>query len=539
MFTEVVVKIRGLRITLLTLIFIAGFVLRLWGNTFGLPHRYAPDEGMKVKVALTYKEKGYRHSYSQPSSLYNSLYLLSQAAKVTRPLLEGRTRLQRLPLLRYEPKAYLLWVGRCWMALLGAITVLLVYLLGRKIGDEKAGVFAAALYAFCPLPVISAHYIKEDTPLVLWVTLSTVLCISLIERGRKSDYLYAGLASGAAFGAKYSGGMAFILLIIAHLLRENTDNQLPDSGKGGQDRRAWLLFLSGISFLIGFAIISPNLLLRVSDLFKGVIYQSKYILRGHHGGITVGALENLFTFYLRNALFPGITIPVMIGALVGIWRLWEEKRAVATLMLAWIVGYYLFAESSPSKPYPFYSRYILPIVPHLCALAGVFGSAVLSRKSALWKKWPIRLASVALVPLMLLLPVYLSIRYVSTMIPDTRDVAGQWIDANIPKGSILIVSSGLFSYGAPIDHKAYREVKLSDEAYEEYKAYRGAQEVLLIVNGFLYERFLENPEDVPEKTKMYREIFTRERLLKEFKPPFKPYGFNNPVIRIYAFNRES
>lgn len=43
---------------------------------------------------------------------------------------------------------------------------------------------------------------------------------------------------------------------------------------------------------------------------------------------------------------------------------------------------------------------------------------------------------------------------------------------------------------------------------------------------------------MPKKTRMYQEILNRERLVKEFSPPFKPYGFNNPVILIYAIHRE-
>ena len=110
---------------LLGLILILGLTVRLWGNTFGLLDRYAPDEAKKVHTAVTYEERGFRHSSAQPSFLYNSLYLLFKIANLVRSSIEKNTYYQRIGLPKFEQKAIFLWLGRCWMALLGTITTYL------------------------------------------------------------------------------------------------------------------------------------------------------------------------------------------------------------------------------------------------------------------------------------------------------------------------------------------------------------------------------------------------------------------------------
>jgi hypothetical protein len=263
-----------------------------------------------------------------------------------------------------------------------------------------------------------------------------------------------------------------------------------------------------------------------------------YALRGHHDRITVGALENLLTFYLRKALLPGMTFPLLAGALLGIGKLWKKKRAHAILMGAWIGGYYLLAELSPSKPYPFYSRYILPVVPGLCATAGILASILFFIAKAREGRTRVaRILCLLCLLAMILPPAYLSTRYVSAMVPDTRDLARQWILAHVPKGS-AILTSGKTEYVPVVDTKDYQRKDLTTRTYEEYKSQGMGKNVICILSGFEYDRYLENPEDVPKKTRMYQEILSRERLLKEFKAPFRPYGFNNPTIRIYAISNE-
>ncbi|MDH7499279.1 MAG: glycosyltransferase family 39 protein [candidate division NC10 bacterium] len=528
------VKRDPVRIVLLAGVLFVGLTLRLWGNSFGLPHHYAPDEAGKVKIALTLKERKFRHPQFQPSFLYNSLYLLFQGTRCLgfRLAVPG-SGLDSSPATS-RPEVYFHWIGRCWMALLDTITIYLVYRLGKRVGGREAGLVAAFLYAICPLPVVSAHYVKEDTPLTLGVCLATLLSLSVLRKGRPKDYVRAGLAAGAAFGSKFSGVATLPLLALAHFLRPGGRDDLHlAEGEKGKRRDLWLLII-GLSFLVGMALVCPYLFGRPGRLLKGLLYQGNYLLHGHRDAIQVGLGEGLLSFHLRKSLLPGLSLPVLAAALMGGWRLWKEKRSIAIILLAWCGGYYLFAELSPSKPYPFYARYLMPLVPHLCVLAGVGASTFLFRGVRDRAAKPLRWVGLAFLVCMLFFPAYWSLRYVTTMVPDTRDLAGSWIEENLPRGSIVMVPSELFYYSPRIDSGAFRKVNLDSETYRDFRKRSPSQSVFLVVNSLLYQRYLENAEDVPEKWRMYVEIFHRERLLKEFLPPLASYGFHNPVIRIYA-----
>jgi len=523
------------RIALVAGVLFVGLSLRLWGNSFGLPHHYAPDEDKKVKIALTLKERKFRHPRTQPSFLYNSLYLLFQGTKwLGFRLAVPASGLDSSPATS-RPEVYFHWIGRCWMAVLDTITIYLVYSLGKRIGGRKAGIVGAYLYAICPLPVISAHYVKEDTPLTLWVSLATLLSLSVLRKGRARDYVRSGLAAGVAFGTKFSGVATLPLLALAHFLRRPDSDDLHfDERVIAKKSNLWLLIV-GASFLVSVALVSPYLIGRPSHLLKGLLYQGSYLVHGHHDRIKVGVREGLLSFHLRKSLLPGLSLPVLVGAVMGGWHLWKRKRSVAMILLTWCAGYYLLAELTPSKPYPFYARYLMPLVPHLCALAGIGAwtflfRAVRDRGGAKLVRW----AALVLLIAILFFPAYLSLRYATTMVPDTRDLAKSWIEDNLPRNSILMVPSGLSCYLPPVDSEAFRKVSLDSKTYRDFRTLPPAQPVFLVVSSFIYQRYIENAEDVPEKGRMYVEIFRRERLRKEFLPPFSSYGFHNPVIRIYA-----
>jgi hypothetical protein len=120
------------------------------------------------------------------------------------------------------------------------------------------------------------------------------------------------------------------------------------------------------------------------------------------------------------------------------------------------------------------------------------------------------------------------------MIPDTRDLAGEWIEANIPRNAKLLTDN--YSHAPFNERDRYHIERLSPQEYKRCKIEKYDPCVICVLSGFRYERFLENPGDVPSVTEMYRRIMSEEKLLKEFQPPFKSYGFSNPVIRIYAIN---
>ena len=133
------------------LLFAGALVIRLWGLSWGLPEFFSGDEVTKRDTALHFLQTGFVHPPDHPSFTYNTLFAIYSVANVFS---------DRWTLADYH------YMGRLWMAVLGALTVVAVWRLGRRFDSSgRAGVAAAALLAVLPLHTACSRYIKEDAPL--------------------------------------------------------------------------------------------------------------------------------------------------------------------------------------------------------------------------------------------------------------------------------------------------------------------------------------------------------------------------------------
>jgi hypothetical protein len=522
--------------TLIGVLALALFV-RLQGITYGLPlDFYAPDEPEKARIVAQFRYGEFMHPpNSQPSFLLNTAYLFQFA---TRPFKEELlARISALGTMSDDmlERAFLIWSTRLWLALIGTATCGLVFLLGGRLWNEIAGLFAAFFYALWLLPVAAAHYVKEDTPLAFFTTLTLFLCLSLLKHGRWRDYVLVGLCCGLAFGAKYPGAFTLFALLAAHLLRlpESKAKLVP---RGFVASHLAPLGLAFATALLGFALASPQHLVQIPYFLEGLIWQSKYLLHGHHDGIRVGALPEWFTFYLRKALWPGLAagLPIAIaGWLAAVFMVknkTDRLRAVA-LIAGWMIAYYLFAESFPAKPYPFFARYILPTVPLLAVGAGI--SCAL-----LWDQLRVRDrarshfagALLILIVAATILPAALFCRYV---VPDTRDLAMDWLDR---RSGRLIVEE-YFMYPAELRGEAVGtwKVIVSRNCFVEMERVLNEADdaVYVAINSFNTDRWLAHPQVRRECSARIQRISKEARLVMELRKPWASYGYHNPDIRIY------
>jgi 4-amino-4-deoxy-L-arabinose transferase-like glycosyltransferase len=69
--------------------------------------------------------------------------------------------------------------ARSISALLGTLTVFLVFLIGRKIGNTSTGLLSALFLAFCTGHIQQSHYYTVDISLTFWATLALYIAIHL------------------------------------------------------------------------------------------------------------------------------------------------------------------------------------------------------------------------------------------------------------------------------------------------------------------------------------------------------------------------
>ncbi|MCI0478775.1 MAG: glycosyltransferase family 39 protein, partial [Anaerolineales bacterium] len=216
-------KINWLLIAVVTL----GLGLRLWGIGFGLPYLYHPDEGVPVQIALQILRTGdFNPHFFHWSSLlfyanalvYGMYFVLGRlTGKFVSPsdlpvpdiitIAVGKTAL---------PEEFLL--SRGLTAVVGALSIIGVYLICRRMsGNKTAGWIAALFLAVEPLDVSLSHYIRPDTFVVFFGLLTVYFSLKIVFDPRVANYILAGICAGLAASFKYNAALVCVSILTAHL----------------------------------------------------------------------------------------------------------------------------------------------------------------------------------------------------------------------------------------------------------------------------------------------------------------------------------
>ena len=487
------------------LLFSLALALRIWGLSWGLPNYFSVDEVNKREAALRLAETHFTHRNSQPSFLYNSLYVVFTLARLVNPA---------------QTTAEYHYVGRLWMALLGALTVVVLYRLG-SVWDRKIGLFAALFLAVLPLHTATSRYIKEDTTLTLMATITVLLIVLYLRHPSRRSLSAAALFAGISFSTKYSG----LLLVFPLML-----GLAVSAWRARPEVRTFLidLGLTVLAFWAGFFLISPLYLAYPDRLASGIMGQWQYSAAGHHDGIVYDPWSHMWLYYIRTGLIPGMTWPVFLLSVAGLAALPRSREGwVITVTAVWL---YLVFEHGRAKPYPFSVRYLLPLAPLLCVSAA---DALLRAVAFLKRKAPSAAVYGLCAALFLLPPLAKTLLIADEALHDTRVAAGVWMDQAIPPGSHIVVTEPA-AY-LPVSQNWGREWRVfaPDQMGELFSAWRGGVPFYIVVSSFTYQRYLDSPEAVPQMTRFYRRIMGEYQIVKEIHPRWLTYGFHSPAIRIY------
>lgn len=196
--------------------------LRCWALGWGLPYVEHPDEPAVLEPAVRMVQAG---DANPGKFLYPSLHYYMLAAVVRTHAAWGIARglyasLADLPAQTYlyttAPELYV-W-GRALTAVLGALTVPLLYLLGRRMFNWRVGLLAALALALSAYHVQHSHFITTDAPTGVWVTLALLGAWGVATTGHWRAYVLAGAATGLAAGTKYNAGVIGLALGVAAAL---------------------------------------------------------------------------------------------------------------------------------------------------------------------------------------------------------------------------------------------------------------------------------------------------------------------------------
>jgi len=410
-------------------------------------------------------------------------------------------------LINFDDYHHLVLVGRIISAILDTATVLLIYLVAKKLSSAPIALWSSFFYAISVLPIQLSHFFAVDTYLVFFITVNFFLFILFYTSfpSRKS-YLYAllmGISYGLVLGAKVSGlivlpvfALGYLILLISY-------------------KKILPIFLSGLIF-ISFSYLSLRISMpylfsnsqlvtlslnqKVLNNWKDLKYQSQpnHYLPPSTQWINVA--KGWFPFV--NLVSVGLGLPLAAFCVLGVFisPLLKPKRPLIYLtsfLVLSIFGYQSFQFAQPM-------RYFYPIYPFLSILGGIL-TGLLSTKFN-WLKW-------ILVPAFLVWP--LSFISIYTRL-HSRVSASVWIYENIPPGSTVSCDYWDDCLPLPIPELATHnyqtlELHLYDQdttaKWLKLTSQLKSIDYLLLTSNRLYGSIMSDPDYYPITNRFYTSIF--------------------------------
>jgi 4-amino-4-deoxy-L-arabinose transferase-like glycosyltransferase len=519
---------------ILILILLLALVIRLVGISFGLPYIYHVDEARFANISLDYFSGDLNPHFFHVPTLYTYMVAGIWAVYFHCGQIFGEfdTTADFLMSFSEDPTLFVI-LARLLTVLLSIGTVFLVYWIGTKMFNRRVGTIASLFLIFSHVHNKISHYMVPDSPMIFFFMLAFLFIWGIYEKGDRKFYVLAGLFAGLAMATKYGGQMLFLPLLLAHIFR------ILDKKQPVKDIFLSIpLFLSGIFFIFGFFLGCPYCFLDYPAFWNGFAWQSQHLyVEGHFGSSTA---QPAWLFYLKYGFRENIGLLSQILVIGGVaFSLIKHRKKDIILLSIPLVLFFIIGGWKAMAV-----RYLLPLTPFLILIASVFLDSILCRIESGLAKSPssslIRLGqkgwiSVLIILIFILPSVVKVIRFDLTLTQtDTRTVARDWIEENLPAGSYLAKEM----YGPPISEEKYNvhyrhalgQVSL------EYLSNRNVE--FVIISDIMYSRFLAAPDEFPRQATFYKSLEEHAALIKTFEPAWNEplIDLHNPTIKVFRIS---
>jgi YYY domain-containing protein len=374
-------------------------------------------------------------------------------------------------------------VGRGLAAFFDAGTVLLIFLIGRRLYGSKAGLLAALLLATAAFPIQHAHFFVVDPFLTFFTTLTLYFCVRIAQEGGTWNYALAGLALGFATASKVTGvaitpviGLAALIHHWPIMVRLGRQARSYVSGNDvGAQHAATLqeslaplvrpalglllaVFIAFLAFRVAqpYAFDTPGW----SDLkFWSLRLNARWVAdQQNQNNLLSGDAafppsiqwigRTAYLHPLQNMVLwgmgPALGVAAWGGFLYVLWRAAFRRETSHLLPAFWVALYFL----SMGWQFSLYMRYFLPLYGPLALFAAyllldVWRAAREANFGWLGALWPrirpgLSRAARALVVAVVAVTVLWGLSYANIYArPVTRVEASRWINENVPPGSAI------------------------------------------------------------------------------------------------------
>ncbi len=401
----------------------------------------------------------------------------------------------------YQSYPHIYKVGRVLNVLLDTLTIILVFLLARRLFNPSAGIVASALYALAVLPIQLSHFFTVDVWLTFFVTAALYLAIRFADQPSLGRALTLAVPVGCAFATKASvPSLILPLLVMAGWSLWRSSDRLGVMSS--------LVAAAALSVIV-FTIFEPYAIVNSAPFIEDIRIQAR-IVRGEFDvpftrqfvGLTPGLYElrNLFLYTVG----PGFLIAGLTGLVFTSRRAWMHRDHGLTIIVAWVIAYVPTLLITEAR----FLRYALPLIPVLAVVAGGLLTIHVRRERRVVMRW----ATTAI----LIVTAVWAFGFTSIYRHDhPRFDASRWMAANVPPGSAIASETWddvlplPYSGSQPMGYQ-HIDFMIYDDAEPENKA-RYIAETLISADYVVLssDRVIDSVDNLPWRYAVQNEYYRR------------------------------
>lgn len=522
--------------------------IHLWGIRKNLPYTPEVDEPIYVTRAVTIASSGYLNPgwFGNPGS--TMMYPLAAIYHLWNAAAHGGTWLHpdsELETRFYASPGEFYFLGRLLTIAYAALSVPVIYLVGRRIFGSQVALTGTILWIFYPVAVAYAQMVRTDSAGVFFGMLAFWLCLRLYDKPTIRNHALAGAAIGLSIATRYlmASLVPLLLLIDALLLWQN---------RACAAKLKLLLFAALIAMLavvITFAVTTPYFFRDFTTAMSDLKYEARTTHLGADGLSYAGNL----LWYMTRAIPASISWGQMLLALAALVLIMYRRTSEPLLMAGFILIFLVCISFSHLH----WQRWVIQILPLFALLAAyALNEAVTHLAEHFRANVSLRRALLLCAVLFVTaLPAYQVAMYNQRGTgASSRLLARSWIVGNLPNGSHIaqdryaapLVSDDFFGH-PPERHSGplpgsgfvvYERYSLAPERTPDDYYHEGYR--YLVVSSAMYERYMAEPTRYPSEVNFYQTVFRDGRLIRSFDSSSSRGGFEHteghllqPDVQIY------
>lgn len=238
-----------------------------------------------------------------------------------------------------------------FVAIIGALSVCLVYLLGKNLFNKKVALYSAVLFLLIPLHVVYSAKILTGVLFTFFVLLTFLSFWKGYEKNNKKHKVLFGVFLALALLSRYTALWIMPIFLLYFLVRDKSLKFL-------KDKYLWY------SVLAFFGILIPWFIYGIFEYNNPI----GAFIHGFKASAYWGGLQSWYYFFQYWPIMFSIIGFVFVIALVYILYEKEFLKKEICLLLIWFAFFLGMAIYMPHKE----DRFILAIVPTIALISGYF-----------------------------------------------------------------------------------------------------------------------------------------------------------------------